>query len=310
MSCLEPPSIGQPKMITQANHHQYVVLLVYQPCPPIEYVHLGRPCQQVDYPPVIYSKSSNCSDNGNNVPTQSQDEHLDTQTDAQVLAENISDYDYDGNHSHSSLDDENTDCHDSDYQHGYPLDHLIDHSDLDSSWNSDNDSWFSLENSPGHPPISQENPPTEADPYEAMAEEQPFASQPTVSPVVMANRPSCTPTPPYQDDWLPVMISLGCRNTLFIPSPKVIFPQHKLICHILTLIHYVILLWIVSQNAGILQFLMASCKGRSSPGPSLSLGYPRRISHHGLMSLNDRRMSHHGLISLDHSQAQAIFEMD
>ena len=61
--------------------------LVYQPCPLIEYVHLGRPCQQVDYPPVIYSKSSNCSDNGNNVPTQSQDEHLDTQTDAQVLAE-------------------------------------------------------------------------------------------------------------------------------------------------------------------------------------------------------------------------------
>ena len=134
--------------------------LAYQPCPPIEYVHLGRPCPQVDYPPVFSSQSSNCSDNGDNVPTQSQDEHLDTQTDAQVLAENVSDYDYDDNHSHSSLDDENTNCHDSDYQHDYPLDplNLIDHSDLDSSWNSDNDSWFSLENSPGHPPVSQENP--------------------------------------------------------------------------------------------------------------------------------------------------------
>ena len=33
-----------------------------------------------------------------------------------------------------------------------------------------------------------------------MAEEQPFASQPTVSPVVMASGPSCTPTPPYQDE--------------------------------------------------------------------------------------------------------------
>ena len=94
--------------------------LAYQPSPPIEYVHPGRPCPQVSYPPVFSSQSSNCSDNGDNDPTQSLDEDLDTQTDGQVLAENISDYD--DNHSHSSLDDENTHCHDSDYQHGYPLD--------------------------------------------------------------------------------------------------------------------------------------------------------------------------------------------
>ena len=146
------------------------------------------PYPQVDSPPVFSLQSSNCSDNGDNVPTQSQDEHLDTQTDAQVLAENINDYGYDDNHSHSSLDDENTNCHDSDYQHGYPLDplNLIDDSDLDSSWNSDNDSWFSLENSPGHPPVSLENPPAKASPHKAMPEEQPLASQPTESQAVMA----------------------------------------------------------------------------------------------------------------------------
>ena len=159
----------------------------YQPSPSIEYAHPGRPCPQVDSPPVFSSQSSNCSDNGDNVPTQSQDEHLDTQTDVQVLAENISDYDYDDNHSHSSPDDKNTNCHDSDYQHGYPPDplNLIDHSDLDSSCNSDNDSWFSLENSPGHPPVSLENPPAKASPHKAMPEEQPLDSQPTKSQAVM-----------------------------------------------------------------------------------------------------------------------------
>ena len=76
------------------------------------------------------------------------------------MAENLSDYDYDDNHSQPSLD-ENIHCYDSGYQHGYPLDpsNLIDHSDQDSSWSSDNDSWFSLDNSPGHPPVSEENPP-------------------------------------------------------------------------------------------------------------------------------------------------------
>ena len=103
------------------------------------------------------------------------------------MAENLSDYDYDDNHSHSSLDDENTHCHESDYQHGYPLDpfNLIDHSDLDSSWNSDQDSWFSL-NSPGHAPVSLEKPPTKARPHETELEEQPLASQPTESQVVMS----------------------------------------------------------------------------------------------------------------------------
>ena len=146
--------------------------LAYQSCPPIKYVHSGRLCPQVDYPPVFSSKSSNCSDNGDNVSTQSQDAYLDTQTDVQVLAENISDYDYDDNHSF--LDDENTNCHDSDYQHGYPLDpfNLIDHSDLDSSWNSDQDSWFSLKNSPGHPPVSLESPPYRGPPTEAILMKQ------------------------------------------------------------------------------------------------------------------------------------------
>ena len=104
------------------------------------------------------------------------------------MAESISNYDYDDNHSHSYWDDENIHCHDSDYQHGYPLDlfNLIDHSDLDSSWNSDQDSWFSLKNSPGHPPVSLESPVTEANPHEAMAEEQPLASPLTESPVVIA----------------------------------------------------------------------------------------------------------------------------
>ena len=121
----------------------------YQPSPPIEYVHPGRPCPQVDCPPVFSSQSSNCPDNGDNVPSQSQDEYLDIQANASVLAENISDYDYDDNHSQPSLDDENTHCYDSDYQHGYPPDplNLKDHSDLDSSWNSDQDSWLTLDNS-------------------------------------------------------------------------------------------------------------------------------------------------------------------
>ena len=44
----------------------------------------------------------------------------------------------------------------------------------------------SLKNSPGHPPVSLESPATEANPHEAMAEEQPLASQLTESRVVMA----------------------------------------------------------------------------------------------------------------------------
>ena len=101
------------------------------------------------------------------------------------MADNISDDDFDDNYSHSSL---NTHCHDIDYQHGYPLDpfNLIDQSDLDSSWNSDQDSWFSLKNFPGHPPVSLENPPAKAGPHKAMPEEQPLAPQPTESQAVMA----------------------------------------------------------------------------------------------------------------------------
>ena len=160
-----------------------------QPDPPIDYVHQSRLCSQVDTPPVFSPQSSNCSDNGDNVPTQSQDGYLGTQTDVQVLAVNISNYDYDDNHSHSSLDDENTHCHDSDYKHGYPLDpfNLINHSDLDSSWNSDQDSWFSL-TSRGHPPVSLEKPPTETGPPESMPKQLPLASQPIESKVVMSKK--------------------------------------------------------------------------------------------------------------------------
>ena len=62
----------------------------------------------------------------------------------------------------------------------------IDHSDLDSNWNSDHNSWFSLENYPGNLPVSQKNPHVEASPHEARSEEQPLASWPTKSQVVMA----------------------------------------------------------------------------------------------------------------------------
>ena len=90
------------------------------------------------------------------------------------MAENVSDYD--DSHSHSSLDDENTYCHDSNYHHGYPPDtfNLTDHSDLDFSWNSDQDSWFSL-NSSGHTPASLEKPPTKAGPHEVILKEQPLS---------------------------------------------------------------------------------------------------------------------------------------
>ena len=114
----------------------------YRPDPPIDYAKPSRPCSQVNSPPVCSPQSSNCSDNGDNVPYQSWDEYFEFQADTWVLAENISNYDYDDNHSQPSLDDENTHCYDSDYQHGYPPDppNLKDHSDLDSSWNSDQDS--------------------------------------------------------------------------------------------------------------------------------------------------------------------------
>ena len=63
------------------------------------------PCPQVDSPPQFSPQSSNCLDNGDNIATQHQDEYLDTQTDVQVLAENISNFDYDDNYSYSSLDE-------------------------------------------------------------------------------------------------------------------------------------------------------------------------------------------------------------
>ena len=89
----------------------------YRPDPPIDYANPGRLCSQVDSSPVVPPQSSNCSDNGNNVPLQSQEEYLDTQADVWDFAENISNYDYHDIHCQPSLDDENTDCHDCDYQH-------------------------------------------------------------------------------------------------------------------------------------------------------------------------------------------------
>ena len=100
------------------------------------------------------------------------------------MAKNISNYDYDAYHSQPSLGDENTHSCDSGYHSGPAS--LKGCSDLNSSWNSDQDSWLTLDNSQCHPPVLQENPPTEAGPPETMAEEQSLASQPTESQVAMA----------------------------------------------------------------------------------------------------------------------------
>ena len=55
-----------------------------------------------------FPQSSNCSSNGDNVPTQSHDEYPDTQAEAWILGGNISNYDHDDNHSQPSMGDENT----------------------------------------------------------------------------------------------------------------------------------------------------------------------------------------------------------
>ena len=149
----------------------------------IDYGDPGRSYPQVDSPPVFSPQSGNCSGNEDNVPTQSQDEYVDTQTDIWVLAENISNCDYD-DHSQPSLGDENTHCSDSGYHSGPAS--LKGHSDLDSSENHDQDSWLTLDNSWCQPSVSQENHTTEAGPPETMAKVQFHASQPTESQVVMA----------------------------------------------------------------------------------------------------------------------------
>ena len=55
---------------------------VYQPDLQIDYGDPGRSYPQADFPPVFSLQSSNCSDNGDHVPSQSQDEYLDIQADA------------------------------------------------------------------------------------------------------------------------------------------------------------------------------------------------------------------------------------
>ena len=133
---------------------------------------------QVDSPSVFAPLSGNCSGNGDNVPTQSRDEYSGTQTDVWVLVENINDYDYDDNHSQPSLGDGSTHCCDNGCEHGYHPDPML-----------SDPLHGALDNPPGHPPVSQENLPTEVSLPETMAEEQQLAfpaSQPTESQVVVA----------------------------------------------------------------------------------------------------------------------------
>ena len=113
--------------------------------PEIDADNLGRSYPQVNSPPVFSPPSSNCSSNGGNIPTQSHNEHLDTQAEAWILDGNISNYDHDDNHSQPSLGDENTHCCDSGYHSGSAS--LKGCSDLDSSDNHDQDSWLTLDNS-------------------------------------------------------------------------------------------------------------------------------------------------------------------
>ena len=132
---------------------------VYRPDLQIDDGDPGRSYPQVDSPPVFAPQSGNCSGNGDNVLTPSQDEYLGTQTDVWVLAENINDYDYDDNHSQPSLGDGSAHCCDSGCEHGYHPDPML------------SDPFHgALDNPPGHPPVSQENLPTEADLHETMAE--------------------------------------------------------------------------------------------------------------------------------------------
>ena len=118
---------------------------VCQPDLKIDADYLGRSYPQVDSPPVFPPQCSNCSSNGDNVPTQSHDEYLDTQAEAWILDGNISNYDHDDNHSQASLGDENTHCCDSGYHSGFAG--LKGCSDLDSSEYHDQDSGLTLDNS-------------------------------------------------------------------------------------------------------------------------------------------------------------------
>ena len=80
----------------------------YQPAPAIDYVSPGRPCPQVDSPPIVPPQSSCCTDKVDNVLSQSYDEYLDTQAVAWTSDENMSNYEFDNNHLHPSVDGETT----------------------------------------------------------------------------------------------------------------------------------------------------------------------------------------------------------
>ena len=129
---------------------------VYRPDLQIDDGDPGRSYPQVDSPPVFAQQSGNCSGNGDDVPTQSQNEYLGTQANVWVLVGNI--YDYDDNHSQPSLGYEGTHCCDSGCEHGYHPDPML-----------SDPLHGALDNPQGHPPVSQENLPTEAGLHETMA---------------------------------------------------------------------------------------------------------------------------------------------
>ena len=94
-------AIGQPQMITQANHHQDGAALLHINL----LLHLIMSVQaQVDSPPVVPPQSSCCTDKVDNVLSQSNDEYLDTQAVAWTSDENMSNYEFDNNHLHPSVD--------------------------------------------------------------------------------------------------------------------------------------------------------------------------------------------------------------
>ena len=150
----------------------------YQPAPAIDYVSPGRPCPQVDSPPVVPPQSSCCTDKVDNVLSQNHNEYLDTQAVAWTSDENMSNYEFDNNHLHPSVDGETTHFCDSGCQQDYHSDPML-----------SDPLHGAVDNPPGHLPVLQENLPAEAGLQETMAEKHQLAfpaTQPMESQVVMA----------------------------------------------------------------------------------------------------------------------------
>ena len=142
-----------------------------------------------------------------NVPFQSHDGYLDTQAEAWTLDESMSNYDYDDNHLHPSVDGETTNCCDSGCQHDYHSGPMFPR-------------YGALDDPPGHPPVLWENLPTEASPWETVAKEHQLAfaaSQPTESQVVMAEE-----LVGLQLEWKSVQDVLhGSKNTSIPCDPEI-----------------------------------------------------------------------------------------